>query len=117
MPMSFSSFQGNHETLSRLRGMLARDRFPHAVILSGPQGAGKYTLAQMLAKTMNCQEQPVGADGLPDFCGRCSNCTRIAQADDLSTRFTEAVETREGMREADKKDTRIFVQTHPEVLV
>ena len=38
--------------------MLARDRFPHAVILSGPSGAGKYTLAQMLAKTMNCLNPP-----------------------------------------------------------
>jgi DNA polymerase-3 subunit delta' len=115
--MSFFDFHGNTAVVTQLRGMLARDRFPHAVILSGPQGAGKYTLAQMLAKTMNCQEQPVAADGLPDFCGRCSNCTRIAQADELSSRFAEAVETREGMREADKKDTRIFVQTHPEVLV
>jgi DNA polymerase III subunit delta' len=27
------------------------------------------------------------------------------------------VETREGLREADKKDTRLFVQTHPDVLI
>jgi DNA polymerase-3 subunit delta' len=114
--MPFSDFVGNPETIHRLREMLARDRFPHAVILSGGQGSGKYTLALMLARAMNCLEQPV-SDGLPDFCGRCSNCTRIAQAADLDARFTEAVEARENMRDADKKDTRLFVQTHPDVLI
>ncbi|MBI1739942.1 MAG: DNA polymerase III subunit delta' [Acidobacteriales bacterium] len=114
--MSFSDFLGNPETVHRLREMLARKRFPHAVILSGAQGSGKYTLALMLARAMNCLEQPV-TDGLPDFCGRCSNCIRIGQAEDLDARFAEAVEARDGLREADKKETRIFVQTHPDVLV
>ena len=114
--MSFQDFHGNQQTLTRIREMLARDRFPHAVIISGPEGAGKYTLAQMIAKALTCLEQPK-RDGLPDFCGHCSNCTRIAQADDLEARFAEAVETREGMREADKRDARILIQTHPEVIV
>ena len=114
--MSFHDFLGNHETVTRIREMLARDRFPHAVIISGPEGAGKYTLAQTIAKALNCLEQPQ-SEGLPDFCGRCSNCARIAEADDLQARFAEAVETREGMREADKREARILIQTHPEVLV
>lgn len=96
--------------------MLARKRFPHAVILSGARGSGKYTLALMLAQALNCLA-PTETDGLPDFCGECSNCLSIAQAADLDSRFTEAVEAREGLREADKKDTRLFVQTHPDVLV
>jgi len=116
--MAFSDFYGNLDTVTRLREMLARGRFPHAVILAGAEGSGKYTLAQMLAKTMNCLSPPrsFGA-GLPDFCGRCSNCSRIAGADDLEARSTEAVEARELLREADSRDTRIFVQTHPEVLI
>ena len=56
-------------------------------------------------------------DGLPDFCGHCSNCIRIAQSEDLEARFAEAVEARENLRETDKKETRLFVQTHPDVLV
>src|SRR4051812_2472736 len=114
--MPFSDFQGNAETVRQLREMLARDRFPHAVILAGPQGAGKYTLALMVARTMNCLD-PRLTDGLPDFCGVCSNCTRIGQAEDLESRFAEAVEAREGLRETDKRETRILVQTHPDVLV
>lgn len=114
--MPFSDFHGNLETVTRLREMIARARLPHAVILAGPRGAGKYTLAQMAAKAMNCLEQP-RENGLAEFCGRCSNCTRIAQADDFEARFHEAVEAREGLKETDKKDTRVFVQTHPDVLI
>jgi DNA polymerase-3 subunit delta' len=116
--MPFRDFHGNAETLRRMREMLARDRFPHAVILSGPAGAGKYTLAQMTAKTMNCRKSPIEeGTGLPDFCGTCDNCTRIAAADDLEARVAEAIEAREGLKESDKKDTRILIQSHPEVMV
>src|SRR5512147_1966049 len=106
--MAFEQFYVNRDVVERLRGMLARDRFPHAVILAGAEGSGKYTLAQMLAKAMNCLSPPPGE--LPDFCGKCSNCVRIAEADDLEARCAAAVEAREGLREGDKKDTRIFVQ-------
>ena len=114
--MGFSDFHGNGETVHRLRDMLARKRLPQAVILSGPQGSGKYTLALMLAKAMNCLT-PTTTNGMPDFCGKCSNCIRIAQSEDLEARFAEAVEARENLRETDKKETRLFVQTHPDVLV
>ena len=50
----FNDFHGNPDVISRLREMLARNRFPHAVILAGPAGSGKYTLALMLARAMNC---------------------------------------------------------------
>jgi DNA polymerase-3 subunit delta' len=114
--MPFSDFHGNAEIVHRLRDMLARRHFPHAMILAGATGSGKYTLALMLAKAMNCLEPPV-TDGLPDFCGKCSNCKKIALSEDLHARFAEAVEARENLRETDKKETRIFVQTHPDVLV
>jgi DNA polymerase-3 subunit delta' len=115
--MGFEQFRGNAPTVRRLREMIARDHLPHAIILTGPRGAGKFTLAQMVAKAVNCLEHPLAADGLPDFCGVCHNCERIAQADALDQRFAEAVEARENLRETDKRETRIFVQTHPEVLV
>jgi DNA polymerase-3 subunit delta' len=114
--MPFSDFHGNAETVHTLREMLVRKHFPHALILSGPQGSGKFTLSQMVAKAMNCLERPL-SDGLPDFCGHCANCIRIAEADDLEGRFAEAVEARENLRETDKRETRLYVQTHPDVMV
>jgi len=114
--LSFSDFHGNSDLVHRLRDMLARNHFPQAVILAGPAGSGKYTLALMLAKAMNCLS-PLVTDGLPDFCGKCSNCVHIALSQDLDSRFAEAVEARENLRENDKKETRLFVQTHPDVLV
>ena len=114
--MSFADFHGNAGVVHRLREMLARHHLPQAVILAGLSGSGKYTLALMLTKAMNCLS-PSTTDGLPDFCGKCSNCVRITQSEDLEARFAEAVEAREALREAERKETRLFVQTHPDVLI
>jgi DNA polymerase III subunit delta' len=112
----FRDFLGNEPTVRHLRESIAASRLPHSLILSGPRGAGKYTLAIMLAQAANCLN-PRETDGLPDFCGECSNCTRIGQALDLDARIDEAVAAREDLRETDKKETRILIQTHPDVLV
>ncbi|PYV69569.1 MAG: DNA polymerase III subunit delta' [Acidobacteria bacterium] len=112
--MPLSDFYGNAEIVHSIREMLAHDRFPHAVILTGPAGSGKYTLATMIARAMNCLDAPAG---LPDFCGKCANCTRIGQLEDLDARCAEATEAREGLKETEKKETRLFIQTHPDVLV
>jgi DNA polymerase III delta prime subunit len=93
--MPFSDFHGNSETVHRLRDMLARKRFPHAVILSGARNSGKYTLALMLTQVLNCLA-PTQTEGLPDFCGQCANCRRIALAADLDARVREATEARVG---------------------
>lgn len=114
--MAFADFHGNSELVHSIREMLARDRFPHAVILAGPAGSGKYTLATMIARAMNCLERPI-VDGLPDFCGRCSNCVRIGEIEDLESRCAEASEARDSLKESEKKETRLFIQTHPDVLV
>ncbi|HUD15529.1 MAG TPA: hypothetical protein VMQ56_17890 [Terracidiphilus sp.] len=114
--MGFQDFLGNTQTVTHLRESIRAGRFPHSLILAGPRGAGKYTLSLMLARAFNCLN-PTESDGLPDFCGVCSNCTRIADAANLEERVAEAVEARESLRETDKRDTRILIQTHPDVLI
>ena len=114
--MNFADFLGNETTVRRLRETLAADRLPSAMILSGPRGAGKYSLDVLLAQAANCLT-PTTSGGLPDACGVCANCERIAQSLALEQRFSEAVTAREEMRDADKKDTRILIQTHPDLLV
>ena len=114
--MGFQEFLGNSATVTRLRESIGVQRFPQSLILAGPRGAGKYTLSLMLAKAVNCLN-PAESDGLPDFCGVCSNCVRIAEAGNLEERVAEAVAAREDMRDVDKRETRILIQTHPDVLI
>jgi DNA polymerase-3 subunit delta' len=114
--VGFQSFHGNSATVRRLRECVRSGHFPQALILAGPKGAGKYTLALMLAQAVNCLE-PAESDGLPDFCGHCANCARIAESARLEDRVAEAVAARDEMRDADKRETRIMIQTHPDVLI
>ncbi len=114
--MSFREFLGNSVTVTRLRESVRSGHFPQALILAGPKGAGKYTLSLMLAQAVNCLH-PTESDGLPDYCGQCRNCERIGAAANLEERVAEAVAAREDMRDADKRETRILIQTHPDVLI
>jgi len=124
----FSSFLGNTAAVEQLRVSIAAGRFPHALILSGPAGAGKYTLALMLTMAIECERQPRelhsydpsrGSTGqsLASFCGVCRNCTRIATAFALDEEIDKAVAAREELRETDKKETRVLIQPHPDVLI
>jgi DNA polymerase-3 subunit delta' len=114
--MGFQDFLGNTATVTHLREAIRAGRFPHSLILAGPRGAGKYTLSLMLAQAVNCLE-PTESNGLPDFCGHCRNCTRIAESANLDELVDAAVNARDDLKETDKKETRILIQTHPDVLV
>jgi DNA polymerase-3 subunit delta' len=121
LPADFNEFLGSGHAIEGLRTAIAAGRLPHAVILSGPAGAGKYTLALMLAMAIECERQPrdlwSNGQSLAGFCGHCSNCTRIAQAANLEEQVAAAVAAREELRETDKKETRVLVQPHPDVLI
>ena len=54
--------------------MLVSGRMPHALLLTGPAGVGKHTLALALAQAVNC----LGPDPT-EPCGVCSSCTKIAR--------------------------------------
>lgn len=114
--MGFQQFLGNTATVTHLRESIRAQRFPHSLILAGPRGSGKYTLALMLAQAVNCLER-IESDGLPDFCGHCRNCTRIAEGRSLEERVAEAIAARDDLRETDKRETRILIQTHPDILI
>ena len=121
LPATFNDFLGNATAVEHLRTAIAAGRLPHSLLLSGPAGAGKYTLALMLAMAVECERQPrdhwSNGQSLASFCGVCHNCTRIASAADLDEQVAAAVAIREELREADKKDTRILIQPHPDVLI
>jgi DNA polymerase-3 subunit delta' len=121
LPADFNEFIGNTSAVESLRTAIAAGHLPHSLILSGPAGAGKYTLALMLTMAVECERQPrdLWSNGqtLAGFCGHCSNCTRIASAANLEDQVAAAVAAREELRETDKKDTRVLIQPHPDVLI
>ncbi len=121
LPPTFNDFIGNPGTVERLRSSIASGRLPSSILLSGPDGAGKYTLALLLSMAIECERQPrdlwSNGQSLASFCGVCRNCTRIASAANLQEMVAAAVALREDLREADKKDTRVLVQPHPDVLI
>lgn len=61
----------SHENVKRqLRDMVADGRIPHAILLHGPAGIGKFMLARTFAQYLHCQHP--GPDGEP--CGICPSC-------------------------------------------
>lgn len=57
-----------------LMSCLARQRFPHALLLSGRAGLGKQAFARHMAHALVCQQRNV--DGDP--CGQCRGCQLYA---------------------------------------
>lgn len=70
--MSFAEIIGHERARDVLRRGLRDDRIPHALLLVGPEGVGKTTLARTFAAAILCE---AGGD---DGCGRCRACARVA---------------------------------------
>ena len=66
--MTFSDFYGNEQLKKQLAAALEH-RFPQAVLLTGPTGCGKLTLAKILAAGLLCRQS------LP--CGSCVSCHKV----------------------------------------
>ena len=64
---------GQAHVTTALRNAIRSGRVPHAILLAGPRGVGKTTLARLLARALNCEKGPT-----PDPCGTCSSCREIA---------------------------------------
>jgi DNA polymerase-3 subunit delta' len=110
MIVGFSEFLGNERVVTALRGMLATERVPHAMLFSGPRGVGKFTLARMFAQAANCQRLP------DDFCGECEPCRKIGLLAELRPLVEQGLAQRgERPDAATVERVPLLIETHPDV--
>jgi len=108
--MGFSDFLGNPRVVTALRGMLATERVPHAMLFSGPQGVGKFTLARMFAQASNCERLR------DDFCEECDTCRRIGLLSDLNPLIEQGLAQRGERPDAGTVERiPLLIETHPDV--
>jgi DNA polymerase-3 subunit delta' len=70
--VKLSAVIGHERAVARLAAAAGGTRLPHAVLLLGPAGVGKRTLADAFAARLLCAA-PAGGDA----CGVCAQCTRL----------------------------------------
>jgi DNA polymerase-3 subunit delta' len=90
--MKLGDVRGHDGAVGDLRRVVAADRVPAAILLLGPAGIGKRTLADALAARLLCT---AGGD---DACGACAQCVRVAGGTHPDLRVVT--------RDADRKDVR-----------
>src|SRR6056297_1911511 len=71
-PQTFSDVVGQDHVTTTLTNAISGNRVPHALLLAGPRGTGKTTIARIMAKAMTCQTGPT-----PSPCNECRICKDI----------------------------------------
>lgn len=78
--------RGHGPVLEGLWRAAESGRLPHALLLRGPEGVGKFLAARWLAAGLLCEEGP----GWP--CGRCGACKRVASGNHADVHVVDATE-------------------------
>jgi len=102
--MAFDAILGHDRVKGLLSGALREGRLPPALLLSGPRGVGKQTLAVAAARALVCEGEP------GDACGRCSSCQRAQRTYDSLDEVRRKIEDE---REPTLRNYRL----HPDLLL
>ena len=84
--MKFSDIPAHEAVKNRLRAMADSGRLPHALLLEGPSGIGKFALARAFAQYIHCENR---VDGEP--CGVCPSCRQHETFNHIDTYFSYPV--------------------------
>ena len=95
----FSRLYGNEDIKSRLGAAILSSRQNHALLICGPDGSGKRTLAKEISAALNCENKSIENFSLP--CGVCNTCRRIYSDNftDIKTLSREASKATIGVEE------------------
>ena len=80
--MKFSDIISHESAKNRLRGFVDSGRIPHAILLEGQQGIGKFALARAFAQYVHCENRVNG-----DSCGCCPSCIQHQSFNHIDTHF------------------------------
>jgi len=73
-PQRFDEVSGQAHVTTAIRNAIRTGRIPHAMLLTGPRGVGKTTLARLIARCLNCEKGPTD-----EPCGSCTACHEITE--------------------------------------
>lgn len=93
--MRFKDIPSHDNVKRQLREMVADRRVPHAMLLHGQAGIGKFMLARAFAQYLHC-EAPT-ADGEP--CGECTACIQHQTFNHVDTFYVFPVVKTEKLKE------------------
>ena len=89
--MKFSDIAGHKETIDALRSTVDSGRIPHAILLSGISGIGKFRLARAFAQYVHCRHRHDG-----DSCGVWPSCLQHQKHNNPDLHFIYPVVKRDG---------------------
>lgn len=90
--MKFADIYGHDDVKARLREMADTGRLPHALLLEGPSGVGKFALARAFAQYIHCTNRT--PDG--DSCGCCPSCRQHESFNHIDTVYSFPVVKKSG---------------------
>lgn len=82
--MKFADIPGHEDVKNRLRRMAETGHIPHALMLEGPAGTGKFALARAFAQYIHCTDRT--PDG--DSCGKCPACVQHEKFNHIDTFYS-----------------------------
>lgn len=85
--MKFADIPFHDDVKHRLRSMVDSGHIPHALLLEGPHGSGKFQLARALAQYIHCTGRTAGGDA----CGRCPTCLQHEKFNHIDTYYSYPV--------------------------